>query len=63
MVSNICKRCGRRARLNDPFHRGFGAMSRTDNKTMICSDCGVDEAMQDFTMGAPTPKSEWPIDG
>lgn len=25
-----------------------GALSRRDNKTEICSDCGVMEALQDF---------------
>lgn len=27
---------------------GFPALSRRDNKTHICSDCGVDEAMADY---------------
>lgn len=60
MVSKICQRCDYTARLDDPFYRGFGAISRTDNKTMICSDCGVDEAMEDFH-GSLTPKEAWPV--
>lgn len=63
MVSKICKRCGEHARLDDPFYRGFGAISRTDGKTMICSDCGLDEAMQDFFYEGLTPKEEWSIHG
>lgn len=61
MTSKTCKRCGQVAKLNDPFHRGFGARSRTDNKTMICSDCGVAEAMDDFFDDAVTPQSGWPV--
>lgn len=29
--------------------KGFPAISRKDNKTEICSDCGVQEAMMDLT--------------
>lgn len=36
-----CPKCGRR-------FEGIGAISRRDNKTEICSDCGVVEAMADF---------------
>ena len=61
MVSKTCKRCGQVARYNDPFHRGVGAISRLDNRTMICSDCGLDEAMEDFFGAGITPMSEWPI--
>jgi formate-dependent nitrite reductase cytochrome c552 subunit len=61
MVSKTCRRCGQVARYDDPFHRGFGALSRLDSKTMICSDCGVDEAMEGFIHGRITPMSEWPI--
>lgn len=61
MVKKICQRCGEIPHYEDPFHRGIGARSRTDNKSQICSDCGVDEAMQDFMTGTLTAKSEWPI--
>lgn len=61
MVSKTCKRCGQVARYNDPFHRGVGAISRTDNKTRICSSCGVAESMDDFFDDAVTPQSEWPV--
>jgi hypothetical protein len=29
-------------------YRGIGALSRRDNKTEICSQCGVKEAMEDY---------------
>jgi hypothetical protein len=37
-----CPRCGK------PYNH-FPALSRYDNKTLICSPCGTDEAMMDFT--------------
>jgi hypothetical protein len=37
------------------------ALSRTDNQTYICSACGTDEAMRDFTGAPPIPPSEWPV--
>jgi ribosomal protein S27AE len=61
MVSKTCPRCGKIATYGDPFHRGFGALSRIDNKTRICSDCGVDEALEDFFREGITPKSDWPV--
>jgi len=36
-----CPKCG------EPLE-GFPALSRRDNKTEICSDCGTLEAMEDF---------------
>jgi len=40
-----CPRCGQRK-----FHpiKTMNALSRRDNETYICSDCGVEEAMEDF---------------
>lgn len=37
----VCVNCGRR-------YFGIGALSRRDNKTEICSQCGVEEAMFDY---------------
>lgn len=37
----ICPRCGKSM-------NGFPAISRKDNKTEICSQCGQDEAMEAF---------------
>lgn len=64
MPKRTCPRCGEVPRLDDQyFHRGFGALSRLDNKTYICSDCGVEEAMENFARNELTPKSQWPIRG
>ena len=38
----------------------FPALSRTDNKTNICSPCGSLEAMQDFFHDGCTAQSKWP---
>ena len=39
------------------------ALSRTDNETYICSDCGSDEAMQEFIPGEMlSPIESWPIE-
>lgn len=40
----ICPRCGK-------TYTGYPATSRFDNKTEICSDCGTDEAMVQFSGG------------
>lgn len=36
-----CPMCGR-------IYSGYPALSRRDNKTEICSDCGTKEALDDF---------------
>lgn len=38
-----------------------GALSRTDNKTEICSECGTLEGIEDYTEGAPKPQSHWMV--
>ena len=38
-----CPRCKR-------MYRGYPALSRRDNKTEICSDCGTAEALMDFML-------------
>lgn len=42
LKEGYCPRCG-------IAMQGYPATSRFDNKTEICSDCGTDEAMKDFT--------------
>lgn len=37
-----------------------GAISRVDNKTEICSDCGVEEALLQYT-GSDLFTAQWPI--
>lgn len=48
MEPNQCPRCGEGIPNN--YQRGQypGAVSRWDNVTEICSQCGVDEAMLQF---------------
>jgi len=61
MAKRACPRCGYIPPMDDGFwHRGFGALSRTDNKRYICRDCGVEEALEDF-QGKLTPQDEWPL--
>ena len=40
MKSNICPKCGR-------TYQGYPALSRKDNRTEICPDCGIREALDD----------------
>ena len=35
------------------------ALSRKDNKTMICDNCGVAEAMQEFVKNLQSKKEEY----
>lgn len=58
----LCPRCGER-----PVRRVLpdgaavpGALSRRDNRTEVCSQCGFDEAMEDLVVGQP--KRAWAID-
>ena len=48
MKTKICSRC-KENELDSIEVRN--ALSRRDNKTYICSDCGVDEAMLDYFGG------------
>lgn len=41
-VVKTCKSCGK-------TYTGYGAISRKDNKTEICSDCGTKEALEVFS--------------
>lgn len=41
MKNKVCPRCGK-------SYTSHPAISRRDNKTEICPDCGVLEAMEDF---------------
>lgn len=56
---HTCPRC--LGGIPNDYQRGeyIGAMSRTDNKTEICSDCGQMEAIEEFAGGTLTPQSDW----
>lgn len=46
-----CPNCG------SSYQKGLHALSRRDNKTRICSDCGVVEAFQDFKRHSQSEES------
>lgn len=59
MTAPICPRCGGFI-PNDAMPGAYpGALSRTDNKTEVCSDCGTDEALEQFFGDGLMPQSEW----
>ena len=62
-VPLICPRCDTHNWIpnNNQPAEYCGAISRADNKTEICSACGVDEAMKDFQDGGCEPISAWPV--
>lgn len=41
MKNKICPVCGKK-------YSDYPALSRRDNKTEICPDCGIREAIEDF---------------
>lgn len=48
---SICPICGKQ-------YFGYPALSRTDNKTLICPDCGVAEAIAVFMNSKEDVKNE-----
>lgn len=62
----LCPRCGEKNYT--PYGEDWTpdaplppALSRVDNKTYICSDCGTAEALLDFTGAGLTPLDEWAV--
>ena len=49
----VCPRC------NQVRGPQFRALSRSDNKTYICGDCGLEEALLSFTGDELTMPNEW----
>lgn len=47
----ICPRCKK-------TYKGYPALSRYDNVTEICSQCGVEEALNDFYNAISKKKEE-----
>lgn len=43
--TKMCPKCGK-------TYRGHPAISRADNKTPICSECGTREALEGLGIGA-----------
>lgn len=59
MTAPTCPRCGGFI-PNDAMPGAYpGALSRTDNKTEVCSDCGTDEALEQFFGDGLMPQSKW----
>lgn len=46
----ICPNCGGYIPNNETPGAYMGALSRRDNETEICSDCGTREAMEDYIL-------------
>ncbi len=44
-VTDVCPKCGQ-------SYKGRPALSREDNKTLICPDCGAREALESIGVGA-----------
>ena len=62
-TDHICPRCG--GAVPNAVYKGQypGALSRTDNHTEICSDCGSLEALENFSGMPALPQSKWVING
>lgn len=61
-VPHMCPRCQYNWIPNNLMPAEYpGALSRADNKTEICSDCGTSEAIEQYTHGECTEVSEWPV--
>lgn len=53
----LCPRCER----NTIDESAWDALSRTDNQTHICNNCGRDEAMEDHFAGFVSPQETWAV--
>lgn len=52
MMRQVCPRCKR-------DYRGYPALSRVDNKTEVCSNCGIIEADIDcFGLNTSSPEEQ-----
>jgi transcription elongation factor Elf1 len=56
-----CPRCNESIPNNATPGAYPGALSRTDNKTEICSECGTQEAFEQMLVGEPIGQEHWPI--
>lgn len=59
MTHPICPRCLGYIPNNILPGEYPGALSRTDNATEICSDCGSQEALEEHFGKGPLPQSRW----
>lgn len=55
-VFTVCPRCGENTlRVDRP---ALNALSRSDNETYVCSQCGTVEALEDFVRGGQRASKE-----
>jgi hypothetical protein len=52
-LAGLCPRCGAPWSKKHDGEGQYPALSRRDNKTDICSECGVKEAFEDAGMAPP----------
>lgn len=63
----VCPRCNGLIPSNENHGQYMGAISRQtrgQNDTLsveICSACGNEEALQEYSSGKATPISDWPV--
>lgn len=57
---HTCPRCLGGIPNNEQRGAYIGALSRADNKTEICSECGTEEAMLDYMGLVLTAPDKWP---
>ena len=55
----VCPRCGGFIPNSEQPGAYPGALSRTDNDTEVCSQCGTEEAMEQMSGGAVMPQTFW----
>jgi hypothetical protein len=55
-----CPRCGGGVPSSEKLGQYPGALSRVDNETYICSQCGTDEAMYQWGTGRELPPLNQP---
>lgn len=56
----ICPKCGQNTLYRQPYE-AWNAVSRLDNRTYICPECGTLEALETIMAGSPAPKSRWTL--
>lgn len=57
----VCPRCMGFIPRNEVAGAYPGAMSRTDNETEICSECGLEEALSGLARGGNGSQEDWPV--
>lgn len=58
----VCPRCGGYIPNNETPGAYPGALSRSDQKTEVCSKCGTAEALLQFAGEPLLTPDQWPVD-